>query len=137
MKPPKPLKRSTPLRAKTPLKRTAATMARTRLRPRSKKMAKVYVERAALVKDLLAPGARCAYPGCTDRPTEVHERWTRARSGNTGHAILCRANCVPLCATHHRLVTDDTGHGEALGLVLPSEAGCPCGFKTRDVKETP
>ena len=78
-------------------------MKRTALRQRSKRMARLYVQRRKLVAEMLED-AMCAarLQGCTGRATEVHERLSRARGGS----ILDRDNCVGLCHMCHREITE-------------------------------
>lgn len=122
------MKRSPMPPRKTPLKTTTARMKHGKIKPRSAKMSEIYVERRKLVEELI--GGPCQMrPGCTNRATCLHERWTRGRSGATGHAILCRANVIPSCAYCNSWVDDHTKEAEELGLLLPSSAGCPCGWK--------
>lgn len=77
-------------------------MKRTRLRFRSKKTEKVYRdERRALVQSMLGnhvPCERCY----RHEATEVHELKSRARGGS----ITDPENCVALCHTCHRWVTE-------------------------------
>jgi hypothetical protein len=78
----------------------------------------VYVERRAIVTELL-DGRLCER--CEESvATEVHERLTRGRSGNTAKAILDRSNLVCLCSQCHRFVTQETRQAEVEGWVLSS-----------------
>jgi hypothetical protein len=69
------------------------------MRPRSKKMARIYIARRKLVAELLQDAicVRCE----SAEATEVHEVLTRARGGS----ILDKDNCVPLCHSCHSYIT--------------------------------
>lgn len=123
------LERREPLKRKKPMKRGSSQLKRAPIKKRSSKMSKVYVERRALVERVLREQPVCAWPDCTRRSTEVHEIKSRARSGSTEHAILCRQNCVGLCHEHHRRVTENPLEAEGMGLSVHSWAPCPCGLE--------
>lgn len=73
-----------------------------RLRFRSNKTAALYRKvRGPLVAEILAETARCQYPACWKRPSEIHERRRRSQGGS----ITDRANLVALCHEHHMEVT--------------------------------
>lgn len=132
------LERREPLKRKTPMKRGESQLKRTRLAPRSRKMNAVYNDRRKLVKDVLKEQRVCAWPGCSKRTTNVHELWTRARSGNTSHAILCRPNCVGLCDDHGGSYPHEhEAEAYAAGLIRKSHEGCPCGLGRIEVDEVP
>jgi hypothetical protein len=82
--------------AKTPPAR------RTRLRPRSKKTQRRYVERRALVAELMLYPQVCEVPDCTRLATDPHEPLTRARGG----PILDRDNIRLICRPHHNEIHD-------------------------------
>jgi hypothetical protein len=70
---------------------------RTRLRYRSAKTRRRYVDRRALVAELTAYPTVCEVPDCAERATDPHEPLTRARGGS----ILDRANVRMICRGHH------------------------------------
>lgn len=70
------------------------------MRARSKKTARIYVQRRKLVAALLEARPiceRCRF----DRATDVHEVKSRARGGS----ILDEANCRALCRPCHDFIT--------------------------------
>ena len=73
---------------------------RTRLRARSPKTQRVYVERRQLVARLLAERPVCEVPWCTSASVDIHEPLTRARGGS----ILDEDNCRAVCRMHHDLI---------------------------------
>lgn len=85
-----------PLRT-APLRRTG------RLRPRSAKTARTYVQRRVLVAALMAEHSVCQVPGCHRPSIDIHEALTRARGGS----VLDPGNCRAVCREHH-----DEIHGE-------------------------
>ena len=92
-------KRTVPM-ARTDLAASGQPKPRSRLQPRSKKMAAVYVERRTMVVEYLAGHPQCQirYPGiCWGRSTCVHERLSRSRSGNTAKVILDESLFVAAC----------------------------------------
>ena len=82
---------------RTPFKRVRPLLRRTPLRPRSRKMQRLYrEERVPLVKRLLEERSICQR--CQSaRPVTVHELVTRARGGS----ITDEDNCVALCRDCH------------------------------------
>ena len=80
------------------------------MRPRSRKMAKKYVERRRLVIEILAQ-----FPICercqVARSTEVHEVLSRARGGS----ILDKSNCKALCHKCHFWITTNPADAKAQG----------------------
>lgn len=77
-----------------PLRRTG------RLRPRSKKTAKVYCEqRVPLVKAVLTEHPICEVPWCTEPSTDPHEVLRRSQGGS----ITDRANVRAVCNPHNEL----------------------------------
>lgn len=102
------LKRSRRLEAKTGLKRTA------RLRARSKKTAAQYVDRRALVAEMLEDRPRCQlnFPGCWGEATCVDEIKSRARRGS----ITDPANCLPACGPCNTYKEDHPAEALARGL---------------------
>ena len=87
------------------------------MRPRSKKMARLYIQRRKLVAELLQDAicVRCE----SAEATEVHEVLTRARGGS----ILDKDNCVPLCHSCHSWVTLHPKKAHAEGLMRNSWEG--------------
>jgi hypothetical protein len=97
------LTRRTPLRAKTPWRPD-----RTPLRPRSKKTARLYVERRALVARMLDEHRICEAQwddGCTVRTVDVHEILPRSQGGRivggsrSEYLVVCR-HCHDRIETH-------------------------------------
>ena len=84
---------------------------------RSKKMARIYIERRKLVAQMLddAICKRCE----SAEATEVHEILTRARGGS----ILDKENCVPLCHSCHSWVTLNPKAAHSEGLLRNSWEG--------------
>ncbi len=72
------------------------------LRFRSKKTARKYVKRSALVAELMLYPQVCEVGGCGRVATDPHEPLTRARGGD----ILDRANITLICFEHHREIHD-------------------------------
>jgi len=70
------------------------------MRHRSKKTARLYVDRRAFVEAFLEAHPICQRGG-TKRSTEVHEIKSRARGGS----ILDPANCAALCHDCHAWIT--------------------------------
>lgn len=114
---------------KVPMKRGDTPLNRSkRISPRSKKTQQLYVERRKLVAEMLEGMPRCEMrPGCTRIAVCLHERWQRGRSGDTAHAILCRANVVRSCAECNSWASDHPAEAEELGIITPSWRGCACG----------
>lgn len=69
---------------------------------RSKKTAAKYVQRRALVADLLLYPMVCEVPWCTNQATDPHEPKTRTRGGS----ILNRANIRLICGPCHSKIHD-------------------------------
>lgn len=131
-----PLKATKGLAASEPPKRTDTlkrtdSLARTGPpKARSDKMEAVYAERRPLVARILTDRERCEFrhpsgDQCNRRSAEVHEIWTRGRSGNTALAILDGPNLVALCRVCHRWVTDNPAAARLLGYVRQSWEGPP------------
>lgn len=80
------------------------------MRFRSKKMSKRYQERRKLVAELLSEHPVCQRCHAA-RSSEVHELVSRARGGS----ILDRSNCVALCHTCHRWITEHPAEAHAQG----------------------
>jgi 5-methylcytosine-specific restriction endonuclease McrA len=84
---------------------------------RSKKTARLYIQRRKLVAEMLddAICARCD----SARATEVHEILTRARGGS----ILDKDNCVALCHDCHSFITLNPAQGKDEGWLKNSWEG--------------
>lgn len=118
------LDRNTGLSRGTPLARTDSP------RPRSEKMETIYRQRRPLVEKLLTERPRCQFANpdgarCHRRSSEVHEIWTRGRSGNTAAAILNEDNCLALCAAHHHWITENPVNARLLGYLRHAWEGPP------------
>lgn len=120
------LERREPLKRKNPLARGDSQLKRTRIRPVSKKRAKVNRERAKVVARIATIRPMCAWPDCRRLGEHPHEIWTRARSGQSDHGLLCPDNIVLLCPEHHDHSREDELREH--GLIRWSHEGCPCGF---------
>jgi hypothetical protein len=96
---------------RSPMKRTG------RLRPRSKKTERKYVERRKIVSNLLSTRAKCEagiIDVCVGKAVDVHEVKTRGRGGS----ILDEENLRCLCRPCHQYVTEHPKEAHALGLVV-------------------
>lgn len=102
-----------------PLRRSPMPAGKTRIRYRSKKTERKYVERRALVAELFLYPTVCVVPDCAERATDPHEPLTRARGGD----ICDRDNVLLLCRSHHRWAHDHPAEAEALGLLVHSWDG--------------
>lgn len=117
-----PLTSSKPLESRTELKNTQPLKRQAPLRNRSKKMAKLYVTRAALVEQLLQERPWCEIrwdAGCQGRAVDVDEILSRGRGGD----FLDPENCQTTCRhCHDKKHTEPT---EALerGVAEPSWGG--------------
>src|SRR3990167_8287524 len=111
------MKRSAPLRRVTGLSRSTA------LRPRSKRVAKVYRDvRVPLVRRLLAERPVCEARFsliCTGRSTAIHERLSRAGGGS----ITDEANCLAVCFECHRAIHRNIAESERRGFLQRRRAG--------------
>ena len=100
-------------------------MKRTRLKQRSPKMAAMYVERRALVAQLLAERPVCEVRArCHGaRAVDVHERLKRSRGGN----ILdpAQAHMVTACRACHDWTEAEVAKATAARMLLPSWHVCP------------
>ena len=92
------------------------------IRQRSKKTAKVYLERRKLVARLLAERPWCERHKRTQvsitggaRSTDIHELLSRARGGS----ILDEANCVALCRECHNWVHQNPAKAQEEGWLKP------------------
>lgn len=121
------MKRGKPLR-RTPLKRGDSQLKRSPLNKRSKKMQTKYVERRALVEDLLSERPFCeacvvfaVYDGKQgavnlNRTDDIHELVNRSQGGS----ILDRPNLLAVCRPCHTRITVRPKQAEELGLHLES-----------------
>jgi len=84
---------------------------RTRIRPRSTKLA----DRMAIYRPLrdayLAEHQWCTYPGCRARSVDVHHR-----RGRVGDLLFDRCHWSALCRTHHDWVGEHPTEALELGL---------------------
>ena len=80
------------------------------MRPRSKKQAKIYVERRKLVAKILAQNPLCLRCKIS-KATEVHEILSRARGGS----ILDESNCAALCHACHFWITTNPKEAHTQG----------------------
>lgn len=90
-------------------------MKRSRLKPRSKKMSKIYVERRKLVAKMLKEQPHCSanIDGvCSAIAVDVHELLARSQGGS----ILDPENCVTVCRPCHTWIGDNPARATALGL---------------------
>lgn len=101
--------RTAPLRT-APMRRTG------RLRPRSAKTARVYVQRRVLVAALMAEYPVCQVPGCHRPSTDPHEPLTRARGGS----IVDPINVVVICRRHHGEIHGEPAWAYTLGFLAHS-----------------
>ena len=96
---------------RSPMKRSG------RLRPRSKKTERKYVERRKIVSKLLSTRTKCEagiIDVCVGKAVDVHEVKTRGRGGS----ILDEENLRCLCRPCHQYVTEHTKEAHELGLVV-------------------
>ena len=103
---------------KTPLRRvTGLSRSTTPLRPRSRKLAKLYrTARVPLVRRLLAERPPCEARfslACTGRSVDCHERQTRAMLGS----ILDEANIVACCRPCHDAIHGSPAAARDAGLL--------------------
>ena len=121
------MKRGKPLR-RTPLKRGDSQLKRTPLKQRSKKMQDKYIDRRALVIDLLGKHPFCE--ACVifavkddkngavavNYSMDIHELINRSQGGS----ILERNNLLAVCRPCHTRITINPKEAELLGLHLES-----------------
>lgn len=86
---------------------------RTRVRPVSKKRARLLPKRRAFVRTFLAEHPFCAHPECWAAATECHEVVRRSQGGS----ITDAANVRGLCDRHHREVHARPAWAVELGLL--------------------
>lgn len=107
---------------KRPVLRRSTGLSRTsRLRPRSRKTARVQADRRAFVARLLRERPRCeaAWDStCTLRSVDVHEPLSRARGGS----ILDEANALAVCRRCHGQIHANPAESERRGLLRPRRA---------------
>lgn len=109
------LPRNLPLRTKTPLRRKRWLL------PRSRKTQRRYVQRRALVAELLLYPVVCQVPWCTSLATDPHEPLTRARGGS----ILDLENVILICRAHHDEIHDEAPWAYELGFLISSWTPLP------------
>ena len=89
---------------------------RTRLRPVSRKRARVQRQRMGLIRGMFAEPAPCVVPGCGQVATDPHEPLTRARGG----PITDESNIVGLCRAHHKWTHENPEAAHKAGLLRHS-----------------
>lgn len=117
-----PLTSNKPLESRTELKSTKLPQRRTRLRNRSKKMAKLYVTRAALVEQLLQERPWCEIrwdAGCQGRAVDVDEILSRGRGGD----FLDPENCQTTCRYCHDKKHTEPAEALERGVAKESRGG--------------
>ena len=90
-------------------------MKRSRLKPRSKKMAAKYVERRKLVEKLLKERPQCEakVPDvCTGKSVDLHELLARSQGGS----ILDESNIICVCRACHDFVGTEVQKATEMGL---------------------
>lgn len=140
------MKRGKPLR-RTPLKRGTSNLRRTELNQRSKKTENLYVERRALVKEMLNSHNFCE--ACkifyvfdliaeaeskniqvsfgvvnVNKTRDIHELVNRSQGGSITH----RPNLLAVCRPCHTRITTNPKEAERLGLHLESWCNSSEGF---------
>jgi len=140
-----PLRRSSPLAARTPLQRSAGLVRRPvedepckrmarlletasgqrrrkPIRPVSRKRAKENLERRRLVREIYGDERpQCARPGCPRLADDIHEILPRARGGSIVDPLIW----APLCRPCHDEATNEAEWAYRAGLLVHSwdEAG--------------
>lgn len=92
------------------------------MRGRSKKMARLYVRRSALVEDLLSERPWCEIrwdEGCTGRAVDVDEVLSRGRGGD----FLDLKNCQTTCRHCHDKKHTEPAEALARGVAASSKRG--------------
>lgn len=122
--------RKTELRNDTELKPGNGPARTGNINKRSKKMEAVYVKRRALVERLLAEREQCEFTHptgekCARRSSQIHEVWTRGRSGNTKVAILLEQNLLALCGICHGWIDANPKRARELGYLRHGWEGPP------------
>jgi hypothetical protein len=90
-------------------------MKRSRMKPRSKKMSKVYVERRKLVEKLLKEHPQCEaqVPDvCTGKSVDLHELLARSQGGS----ILDPSNIICVCRACHDFIGREVKLATEMGL---------------------
>ena len=90
-------------------------MKRSRLKPRSKKMAAKYVERRKLVEKLLKEHPQCEaqVPDvCTGKSVDLHELLARSQGGS----ILDESNIICVCRGCHDFIGREVKLATEMGL---------------------
>ncbi len=101
---------------KTPMPRSGVS-----LRARSPRMARLYVDRRALVAQLLAARPLCEIrwdPGCTSRAVDVDEVLSRAQGGS----ITDPTNCQTTCRHCHNRKHENPAEAVRRGLTVTRRA---------------
>ena len=99
-------------------------MKRSRLKPRSKKMSKVYVERRKLVEKLLKEHPQCEaqVPDvCTTKSVDVHEVLARSQGGSILERCSTDARgtwvqCIAVCRACHDFIGREVKQATEMGL---------------------
>lgn len=134
------MKRGKPLK-RTPLKRGSSQLKRTPLARRSKKTKDLYVERRAIVQEMLAAQPNCV--ACklwaafdlhkgkqsniivnVNKTRDIHELVNRSQGGS----ITERRNLLAVCRPCHNRITTEPKDAERLGLHLESWCNTSAGF---------
>ena len=113
------MKRNGPLERRTELPRGDPIARKTKLKPRSKKMAAVYEIRRPLVAALLECRPWCEVrwdAGCQGRSTDVHEPEMRSR----GCDITDENACITACRYCHDQVHLHPAEATERGFMIPS-----------------
>ena len=90
-------------------------MKRSRMKPRSKKMAAKYVERRKLVEKLLKEHPQCEaqVPDvCTGKSVDLHELLARSQGGS----ILDPSNIICVCRACHDFIGREVKQATEMGL---------------------
>ena len=90
-------------------------MKRSRMKPRSKKMAAKYVERRKLVEKLLKEHPQCEaqVPDvCTGKSVDLHELLARSQGGS----ILEESNIICVCRACHDFIGREVKQATEMGL---------------------
>lgn len=116
-----PLKRTKGLTSKSELKTTKPLTSTTKIKHRSKKMEKVYVERRLLVSRLLQERPDCEVKwdsDCNGTSTDVHERLPRSLGGRIVGGE--ETEYVATCRSCHTKLTDSPMEARRRGWVIQS-----------------
>ena len=115
------LKSKTQLKSKTPLKTKKTFVTKTKIKFRSKKMEKIYVERRELVRRLLKERSICEIQwslDCTGKSVDVHERVARSVGGRIVGGS--DEEYITTCRYCHTQVTDNPKEAHSRGFIKRS-----------------